>query len=93
MNYTSRFQSVTKLRFGCLSLRNPTQRDKWWVKGKTALLRKPEILGRKDSCPQKTNSSLLIRGPELQGCTDEWNYMQTSTVALNSHLEIDHASS
>ena len=66
MNYTSRFQSVTKLRFGCLSLRNPTHRDKWWVKGKISLLRKPEILGRKDSGPQKTNFPLLIRGPELQ---------------------------
>lgn len=65
MNYTSRFQTVTKLRFGCLSLRNPTQRDKWWVKGKIALLRKPEILQRKDLCPQKNKLPIADKRPEF----------------------------
>ena len=40
-------ESVTELRFGCLSLKNPILRDKCWVKGKIALLRKPAILGRR----------------------------------------------
>ena len=40
------YVDVTKLRFGCSSLKNPL-RDNCWVKGKIALMRKLAILGRK----------------------------------------------
>ena len=39
--------SVTQLSFSCSWLRNPILRQKCWVKGKIALLRKPAILGRR----------------------------------------------
>ena len=38
---------VTKLSFGCSSLKNLIMKDKCRVKGKIALLKKPAILGRR----------------------------------------------
>jgi len=59
---------VTKLRFGCLSLKNPL-RDKCWVKGKIALLRKLAILRRKWTHILKNQLFLADQDKgEFQGC-------------------------
>ena len=66
------YMDVTKLRFGCSSLKNPL-RDKCWVKGKIALLRKLAILRRKWTHVLKNQLFLAdqeagdFKG-ELQGC-------------------------
>lgn len=39
---------VTELWFCCSSLKNPILRDKYWVKGKIALLRKLELAMEED---------------------------------------------
>ena len=43
----TKVHTVTELGFDCSSLKNPILRDKCWVEGKIALLRKPAILGRR----------------------------------------------
>lgn len=45
--------SVTELGFGCSLLKNPTLRDKCWVKGKTALWRKLAIWGEHGLSPKE----------------------------------------
>ena len=63
---------VTELRFSCSSLKNPILRDKCWVKGKIALLRKLTILGRrwahvpKDQLPTADQGARAFKG-ECQG--------------------------
>ena len=50
--------NVTYLRFSCLLPKNPIPRDKCWVKGKTAFLRKLRILGWRWTHVPKSNFQL-----------------------------------
>ena len=88
---------VTELRFGCSLLKNPIRRDKCWVKGKIALLRKPAILGRKWTHVPKNQLPIADQGArafkgEFQGCTcrgrREGAMCRNSTVSSDSRFEI-----
>ena len=66
--------SVTELRFSCSSLKNPKLRDKCWVKGKIALLRKLAIRGEagltfKSQFSVVSQGARIFKG-EFQGCID-----------------------
>ena len=57
--------SVVELRFGCLLLKNPILRDKYWIEGKIILLRKGTILGRRWTHVPKKQLSIVNRGQEI----------------------------
>ena len=65
---------VAELGFSCSWLKNPTLKDKCWVKGRIALLGKIVILGEKlDAHPQEPTSHYGSGGkgflkPKFQGC-------------------------
>lgn len=86
---------VTEVRFDCSSFKNPILRDKCWAKGKTSLLRRPAVLGRrwtpvpKQTSPCQSGSKRFQRG--VSGVHRlRSGYKQNSTVSSNSHLETGH---
>ena len=81
--------------FSCSLLKNPTLRDKCSVKLKTALLRKPAILGRQRTNVPKNQLPLADQGQEfLNGNFRSAQVevgerlLQNSTASPDSHLEI-----
>ena len=80
-----------------MSLKNPILRDKCWVKGNIALLRKLAILGRRWIHVPKKQLPLADQG--ARGFKGEFHgyigraggYMQNSTVNSDNHLDIGHA--
>ena len=75
-------------------LKNPIQRDRYWVKGKIALLRKLAILGRRQTHVPGTQVLTAIKGPQfLKGgfrSSQVGGYMYNSTGGSCNHLEIGH---
>ena len=69
--------SVTELRFTCSSLRHPIPRDKRQVKGKTALLRRMAILGRRQTHEPKNNPRVCSNLCPLS----QWCYLIVSSSA------------
>ena len=62
INWSCYGENVTELRFGCSLLKNPVLRDKWWVKGKIALLRKLAILGKRWTHVPKNQLPVVHQG-------------------------------
>ena len=82
-----------ELRFSCLSLKNPILREKCWVKGKVALLKKLVILRRKWTHVQSQlppSPTELLKGSFRDAQSEGEGYMQSSMVSYNRHLEIGH---
>ena len=81
--------------FSCSLLKNPTVRDKCGAKLKTALLRKPAVLGRQRTNVPKNQLLLDDQGQEFLNENFRIaqvevgdSYLQNSTASSNSHLEI-----
>ena len=69
---------VTELRFTCSSLKNLIPRDKCQVKGKTALLRRMAILGRRWTHEPKNNPGVCSNLCPLS----QWCYIIISSSAI-----------
>ena len=88
---------VTEPKFACSWLRNPTLREKHWVKRKVSFISEASNIGRrwthvpKNQLPIVNPGQELLKGHARGVLAEVGTTCRNSTVSSDHHLETDHA--